>query len=66
MASNVFVVDASFKRTQVKVTPGKYLREILEEACRGRKLNPEEYTLKTQNNKPVSYTHLTLPTKRIV
>ena len=51
MASHVFVVDSSFKRTQVKVSPGKYLREVLEEACKSRKLNPEEYTLKTQNNK---------------
>ena len=51
MASHVFVVDSSFKRTQVKTTPGKYLREILEEACKSRKLSPEEYTLKTQNNK---------------
>ncbi|KAK5137613.1 hypothetical protein LTR08_007908 [Meristemomyces frigidus] len=51
MASNVFVIDASFKRTQVKVTPGKYLREILEEACATRKLNPEAFTLKAQHNK---------------
>ena len=51
MASHVFVIDSSFKRTQVKTTPGKYLREILEDACKSRKLNPEEYTLKTQNNK---------------
>ncbi|KAK4546062.1 hypothetical protein LTR36_002199 [Oleoguttula mirabilis] len=51
MASNVFVVDSSAKRTQVKVTPGKYLREVLEEACKSRKLNPELYTLKTQANK---------------
>ena len=51
MASHVFVVDSSFKRTQIKVTPGKYLREVLEEACKSRKLSPEEYTLKTQANK---------------
>ena len=51
MASHVFVLDSSFKRTQVKVTPGKILREVLEEACKSRKLNPEEYTLKNQNNK---------------
>lgn len=51
MAASVFVVDSTFKRTQVKVTPGKYLREVLEEACKSRKLNPEEYTLKTQANK---------------
>ena len=51
MASHVFVVDSSFKRTQVKVTPGKYMREVLEEACKSRKLTPEEYMLKSQNNK---------------
>lgn len=51
MASHVYVLDSSFKRTQVKVTPGKILREVLEEACKSRKLNPEEYTLKNQNNK---------------
>lgn len=53
MAASVWVVDASFKRTQVKVTPGKFLREVLEEACKSRKWSPEEYTLKTQNNKPL-------------
>ena len=54
MASHVFVVDSGFKRTQIKVTPGRYLREVLEEACKSRKLDPESYTLKTQNNKAVS------------
>ncbi|KXS94489.1 hypothetical protein AC578_1719 [Pseudocercospora eumusae] len=49
--STVFVVDSSLKRTTVKVTPAKYLREILEEACKVRKLDPNSYTLKTQNNK---------------
>ncbi|EMC91301.1 hypothetical protein BAUCODRAFT_39469 [Baudoinia panamericana UAMH 10762] len=49
--SSIFVVDSTARRTQVKVTPGKYLREVLEEACRSRKLNPEGYTLRTQNNK---------------
>lgn len=54
MASgNVFVLDSAFKRTQIKVSPGKYLREVLEEACKSRKLDPEAYTLKTQNNKTV-------------
>lgn len=51
MATSVYVVDSSFKRTQIKVTPGKYLREVLEEACKTRKLNPEEYALKSQSNK---------------
>jgi tether containing UBX domain for GLUT4 len=53
MSASVFVVDSAARRTQVKVTPGKVLREVLEEACRAKKLNPEAYALKTQNNKPV-------------
>lgn len=53
MSASVFVVDSAARRTQIKVTPGKVLREVLEEACRAKKLNPESYTLKTQNNKPV-------------
>lgn len=53
MSASVFVVDSAARRTQIKVTPGKVLREVLEEACRARKLNPEAYALKTQNNKPV-------------
>jgi tether containing UBX domain for GLUT4 len=53
MAASVFVVDSAARRTQIKVTPGKVLREVLEEACRAKKLNPESYALKTQNNKPV-------------
>lgn len=53
MSASVFVVDSAARRTQVKVTPGKVLREVLEEACRAKKLNPESYALRTQNNKPV-------------
>jgi tether containing UBX domain for GLUT4 len=53
MSASVFVVDSAARRTQIKVTPGKVLREVLEEACLAKKLNPEAYALKTQNNKPV-------------
>ena len=53
MSTSIWIVDSSFKRTQVKVSPGKYLREVLEEACKSRKLNPEDYTLKTAANKPL-------------
>lgn len=53
MSASVFVIDSTLKRTQVKVTPGKVLSEVLEEACKAKKLNPAEYTLKNQNNKPV-------------
>jgi tether containing UBX domain for GLUT4 len=51
MASSVYVVDSSLKRTQIKVTPGKYLREVLEEACKTRRLNPESWVLKSQDGK---------------
>lgn len=53
MSASVFVIDSALKRTQVKVTPGKVLSEVLEEACKAKKLNPAEYTLKNQNNKPI-------------
>ena len=53
MSASVFVVDSAARRTQIKVTPGKVLREVLEEACRAKKLNPEAYALKTSNNKAV-------------
>ncbi|KAI7091816.1 hypothetical protein KC352_g40461, partial [Hortaea werneckii] len=53
MASNVFVVDSSLKRTQIKVTPSTTLKEVLDQACRNKKLKPEEFTLKTQNGKTV-------------
>lgn len=46
MAANVFVVDASFRRTQIKVQPNTYLRTVLEEACTKLKLDPDQYTLK--------------------
>ncbi|KAI7461697.1 hypothetical protein KC351_g16687 [Hortaea werneckii] len=53
MASNVFVVDSSLKRTQIKVTPSTTLKEVLDQACRNKKLKPEEFMLKTQNGKTV-------------
>jgi tether containing UBX domain for GLUT4 len=52
-SSHVIVLDSVLKRTQIKVTPGRYMREVLEEACRSRKLDPEAYVLKTQSNKLV-------------
>jgi len=47
MASHVYVVDSTFKRQQIKVSPNTYLRDVLEEACEKMKLsNPDQYTLK--------------------
>ncbi|KAF2725690.1 hypothetical protein K431DRAFT_281056 [Polychaeton citri CBS 116435] len=51
MASTVFVIDPSSRSTKVKVTPSTPLRDVLEEACKTRKLSPDGYTLKTQTSK---------------
>ncbi|KAF2212903.1 hypothetical protein CERZMDRAFT_41129 [Cercospora zeae-maydis SCOH1-5] len=51
MSASVYVVDSTFQRTQIKVTPGTYLREVLEEACKKKKLNAESWVLKTQDGK---------------
>ncbi|TKA76363.1 hypothetical protein B0A49_06091 [Cryomyces minteri] len=49
MASHVFVMNSSAHRTQIKTTPRKTLREVLEEACTKLKLNPDDWTLKHNN-----------------
>ncbi|TQS36278.1 hypothetical protein Golomagni_03278 [Golovinomyces magnicellulatus] len=49
MASHVIVVDISLKRATVRVTPGSYLSDILEEACEKFCVQPTEYTLKHNN-----------------
>ena len=46
MASHVIVIDSALKRAQVKVTPQKYLSDVLEEACKKLGHKPEQYTLK--------------------
>ncbi|KUJ22833.1 uncharacterized protein LY89DRAFT_607672 [Mollisia scopiformis] len=53
MASHVVVLDGNYRRHQVKVTPGKYMTEVLEEACKKfSNLNPSNFGLKN-NNKPI-------------
>lgn len=46
MASHVVVIDTSFRRAQIKVAPGKYVSDILEEACAKFGLNAINYGLK--------------------
>jgi len=46
MASHVVVIDTSFRRTTIKVTPGKYVSDILEEACGKFGLSANNYGLK--------------------
>ncbi|KAH6671223.1 GLUT4 regulating protein TUG-domain-containing protein [Halenospora varia] len=52
MAAHVKVIDTSFRQHTIKVTPGKYMTEVLEEACKKFGINPNNYSIKHQN-KPV-------------
>ncbi|KAI0125905.1 GLUT4 regulating protein TUG-domain-containing protein [Xylariales sp. AK1849] len=46
MASNVKVVATDFRQATIKVTPGTYLTEVLEEACKKFKVPHEKHMLK--------------------
>lgn len=58
MASHVVVLDAAFKRIQVKVTPATSLRSVLEQACDKFQVDPDQHILKNAKDKPVD---LSLP-----
>jgi tether containing UBX domain for GLUT4 len=58
MASHVVVLDAAFKRVQVKVTPATTLRTVLEQACDKFQLDPDQYILKNTKDRPID---LSLP-----
>ena len=55
MASHVFVVDASARRHQVKTTPGKYLRDILQEACQKFNKDPDQFGLSDFGRPPKAF-----------
>ncbi len=44
--SHVVVIDTSFRRVKVNVTPGKYMTDVLEEGCTKLGLNSKIYGLK--------------------
>lgn len=46
MASNVVIIDSSFRRTTVKVTPQTYLSDVVAQACSKWGLKAELYGLK--------------------
>ncbi|RDL36832.1 Uncharacterized protein BP5553_06184 [Venustampulla echinocandica] len=52
MASHVVVIDTSFRRQTVKVTPGSYMADVLDEACKHFGIRSKNYGIK-HNNKPV-------------
>ena len=49
MASHVFVIDSTAHRTQIKTSPGTYLRDVLEQACKNKGINVDQYELKQGN-----------------
>ncbi|EON96880.1 putative ubx domain-containing protein [Phaeoacremonium minimum UCRPA7] len=57
MASHVVVIATDFRRANVKVGPGSYLIDVLEEACKKLNLTSDKYLLK-HNKKQID---LTLP-----
>ncbi|KAL3485976.1 GLUT4 regulating protein TUG-domain-containing protein [Aspergillus germanicus] len=46
MSSHVVVLDATARRATIKTTPGKYLTDILQEACKKLGLDADQYGLK--------------------
>lgn len=52
MASHVVVIDTSFRKSTVKVTPGSYLSDVLEEACKKLGLKSTNYGLKYDLRRP--------------
>ncbi|KZF24616.1 putative UBX domain protein [Xylona heveae TC161] len=49
MSSHVVVIDSSARRAVVKVTPGKFLTDVLHEACTKFGVDSNQYTLKNNN-----------------
>lgn len=50
MSSHVVVVAPDVKRVNVKVNPGTYMFDVLEEACKKLNLQVDKWTLKHQKN----------------
>ncbi|KAL2852863.1 GLUT4 regulating protein TUG-domain-containing protein [Aspergillus pseudoustus] len=46
MSAHVVVLDATARRATIKTTPGKYLTDILQEACKKLGLDASQYGLK--------------------
>lgn len=47
MASHVVVTSSAARSTKVKVTPGTYMSDVLDQACKSLKLEPGNYLLKS-------------------
>lgn len=47
MASHVVVTSSTARSTKVKVTPGTYMSDVLDQACKSLKVEPGNYLLKS-------------------
>jgi tether containing UBX domain for GLUT4 len=45
-SAHVVVIDTSFRRVTIKVTPGKYMTDVLDEACTKFGIKASNYGLK--------------------
>ncbi|KAI1043737.1 hypothetical protein LB505_003654 [Fusarium chuoi] len=52
MATNVVVIATDLRRATIKVNPGTYLIDVLEEACRRLNLSSDKYLVKTSGLSP--------------
>lgn len=57
MASHVVVIATDLRRTTVKVNPGTYLSDVLQEACKKLSLDSDKFLLKCVST-PRHYEHL--------
>ncbi|KAF1984570.1 hypothetical protein K402DRAFT_422780 [Aulographum hederae CBS 113979] len=46
MASYVTIIDTSFRRNKVSTSPGTYMSDVLDQACKKFNHNPAQYSLK--------------------
>jgi tether containing UBX domain for GLUT4 len=46
MSAHVVVISTDFRRANVKVGPGTFLVDVLEEACKKLKLTSDKFLLK--------------------
>ncbi|KAM7224471.1 GLUT4 regulating protein TUG domain containing protein [Rhypophila decipiens] len=56
MAAHVEVVSTDFRRAKIRVTPGTYLVDVLDEACQKLNLKSDNYLLK-HKQKPVDLSY---------
>lgn len=59
MASHVVVIATDLRRTTIKVSPGTYLTDVLQEACKKLNLSSDNYLIKYAPILPIPLPSLT-------